>query len=347
VSRVPAGVLASLVLGTAVAAAPPDGAHDFDFNVGTWRTQIRRMADPFAGNSATIELEGTVTVRPLWEGRGQLEEIEAEGPAGHWEGLTLFLYDPAAHEWRQSFIGSSSGELSPAQVGGFRNGQGALYSQDTVAGRSILVRAAWSGISANAHHFEDAYSDDGGTSWHPAFSATLTRLAPGAPHSEAPPLTAAGADGQHDFDFDIGTWTTRTSRLLHPLSGSTQWVQLEGVTTVTPVWGGRANLAEFKADGPAGPLQLMSLRWFSPAARQWHLGFATPAVGALGIPADGVFRNGRGDFYDQEMIDGRTTLVRFSIWGITRDTAQSEQAFSRDGGKTWEVNWINRYTRRK
>lgn len=70
-------------------------------------------------------------------------------------------------------------------------------------------------------------------------------------------------------------------------------------------------------------------------------------MGTLGIPGVGAFKNGRAEFYDQEPINGKSVLVRFSIWGITPDTAQSEQAFSTDGGMTWEVNWINRYTRVK
>ena len=158
---------------------------------------------------------------------------------------------------------------------------------------------------------------------------------------------AAGAlrDGQHDFDFDFGNWKTHSSRLLHPLTGSTTWVDMDGVTIVKKVWDGRANLAEFKADGPAGHIELLSLRWYNPAAHQWSLDFATPNVGSLGIPCVGEFKNGRGDFYDQETINGRSILVRFSIWGITADTAQSKQAFSEDGGKTWETNWVNRYTR--
>jgi hypothetical protein len=76
-----------------------------------------------------------------------------------------------------------------------------------------------------------------------------------------------------------------------------------------------------------------------------NLDFATPNVGTLGIPGVGAFKNGRCDFYDYEPINGRSVLVRFSIWRITYDTAQSEQAFSDDGGKTWEVNWINKYAR--
>ena len=69
-----------------------------------------------------------------------------------------------------------------------------------------------------------------------------------------------------------------------------------------------------------------------PKAVRWH-------------PLRRSFKNGRGDFYDQESINGKTILVRFSIWGLTPDRAQSEQAFSDDGGKTWETNWVNKYTR--
>lgn len=163
--------------------------------------------------------------------------------------------------------------------------------------------------------------------------------------SADPPILAPLRDGAHDFDFDMGTWTTHSSRLMHPLSGSNEWVELDGVTVVSKVWDGRANLAEYRAEGAAGHVELLSLRWYSPTSRQWNLDFATPQVGTLGIPGVGEFKDGRADFYDQEEFNGRTILVRFSIWGISADTAQSEQAFSADGGKTWEVNWINRYSR--
>ena len=152
-------------------------------------------------------------------------------------------------------------------------------------------------------------------------------------------------DGQHDFDFDFGTWKTHSSRLLHPLTGSKAWADMDGLTIVKKIWDGRANIAEYKADGPAGQVELLSLRWYNPTAHQWNLDFATPNVGVLGVPAVGVFNNGRGDFYDQEEINGKYVLVRFSIWGVGTDKGQSEQAFSEDGGKTWEVNWVNRYER--
>jgi hypothetical protein len=334
------------------AATLRDGQHDFDFNFGVWHTHIRRILDPFSGSGKSMELNGTVTVRKVWGGQAQLEEIEAEGPNGHWEGLTLFLYNPQSHQWSQSFIDSKMGGLNSPTIGSFQDGRGELFSQDTFHGKSILVRGVWSGILPDSHRYEESYSNDGGKTWAPAFIAELTRekqaVTPASPVA-SPKTDAESAsvakDGQNDFDFDFGSWKTHSTRLLHPLTGSTKWVDMDGDTVVKKVWGGRANLAEYKADGPAGPVVLLSLRWFNPTTREWNLDFATPNVGTLGIPGVGEFKNGRGTYYDYEPINGRSVLVRFSIWKISPDTAQSEQAFSEDGGKTWEVNWINKYTR--
>jgi hypothetical protein len=328
-----------------------DGQHDFDFNFGVWKTHIKRVLDPLSGSNKSIELNGTVTVQQIWGGRAQWEEIEADGPNGHWQAMTLFFYNPEAHQWSQSFINSKIGELTPPLVGAFTDGRGELFSQDTFNGRSILVRAVWSDIKPDSHHFEESYSDNGGKTWAPAFIANLTREKSSPAASATTTDTGANQvgdarDGAHDFDFDFGTWKTHSSRLLHPLTGSKDWVEMDGVTVVKKVWGGKANLAEYKAEGPAGKVELMGLRWYNPTTHQWNIDFATPKRGALGsIPGVGEFKNGRGDFYDQESVNGKTILVRFSIWGITPDTAQSEQAFSADGGKTWETNWVNKYTR--
>jgi hypothetical protein len=157
------------------AIAPADGQHDFDFNIGVWKTHIKRILDPLSGSGTSIELNGTVTVRKVWDGRAQLEEIEADGPNGHWQGLTLFLYNPQAHQWSQTFANSKVGVLTPPLIGAFKDGRGELFSQEIVDGRSILVRAVWSDITPNSHHFEQSYSNDGGKSWAPAFIANLSR----------------------------------------------------------------------------------------------------------------------------------------------------------------------------
>ena len=149
-----------------------------------------------------------------------------------------------------------------------------------------------------------------------------------------------GQDGQHDFDWDLGTWKVHMRRLLHPLTGSTTWVEYNGTDVVRSLWGGRANLGEVEADGAAGHLRLLTLRLYNPQARQWSINIANSATGTLSPPAVGGFRNGRGEFYDQEPYDGRTILVRFGVSDITSNSCRFDQAFSTDGGKTWEVNLI-------
>jgi hypothetical protein len=156
---------------------------------------------------------------------------------------------------------------------------------------------------------------------------------------------ASQRDGQHDFDFEIGTWKTHLRRLLHPLTGSKTWVEYEGTTVVRKVWNGRANLVELQAEGPAGHFEGLNLRLYNPQAHQWSLNFANSSGGTLSQPTIGGFKNGRGEFFDQETLNGRAIFVRFVISDITPNSCRFEQAFSDDGGKTWEINWIATDTR--
>ncbi len=126
-------------------------------------------------------------------------------------------------------------------------------------------------------------------------------------------LAVTQRDGQHDFDFEIGTWNTHLRRLLHPLTGSTNWVEYEGTTVVRKVWDGRANLVELEADGPDGHFEGLNLRLYNPQAHQWSLNFASSSGGTLTQPTIGEFKDGRGEFYDQETLNGRTIFVRFVI----------------------------------
>jgi len=152
-------------------------------------------------------------------------------------------------------------------------------------------------------------------------------------------------NGAHDFDFNIGTWKTHISRLQHPLTGSKTWIQYEGTSVIRKVWDGRANLVELEADSAAGHIEALSLRLYNPQSHQWSLNFSNSAGGTLGQPTIGGFKNGRGEFTDQETWNGRAVWVRFIISNVSPLLVKYEQAFSADGGKTWEVNWIAEDTR--
>ena len=171
--------------------------------------------------------------------------------------------------------------------------------------------------------------------------AFLICLAPLA--ADAAP--AARPDGAHDFDFEFGSWKATVRRLRDPFSEQKQWVEYTGPSIVRPVWHGRANLGEIELSGPAGKIQGSSFRLYDPATHEWRIHWTNANDGLIGSAMVGGFRDGRGEFYNQETIGTHTVLVRFIFSGITPRTFKLEQAFSSDGGKTWEANWLASFER--
>jgi hypothetical protein len=159
----------------------------------------------------------------------------------------------------------------------------------------------------------------------------------------AQPLAAQ--NHQHDFDFEFGAWKAQVSRLVHPLSGSHTWVDYDGTSVVRKIWGGRANLGELEVDGAGGHLEGLTLRLYDPHTQLWSIRFSNGIDGKLSVASVGRFENGRGEFFDREIINGRSVSVRFVFLDVTPASFHVEQSFSPDGGKTWEKNWIATFTR--
>lgn len=152
-------------------------------------------------------------------------------------------------------------------------------------------------------------------------------------------------DDSRDFDFLFGRWIVHNRRLRERLEGCTVWDEYEGTLVARPIWGGKANLDEYEAEGPAGRTQALTLRLFDPRSRQWRIHWGVKATGMLDNPMIGSFQNGRGEFYDQELFKGRSIFSRF-IWTVPSPaTCRWEQAFSADGGTTWETNWVMEFRR--
>jgi ketosteroid isomerase-like protein len=178
-----------------------------------------------------------------------------------------------------------------------------------------------------------------------AFWGLGAATASGAPASGAP---ASGAelqsqrDGGHDFDWEFGTWNTHVRVLRNPLSGQPpDWAEYQGTSVVRPVLGGRFNLVELSVAGARGRIEGASLRLYEPQSHRWSLNYSNAGNGELTAPVYGAFDGrGRGTFLANDSLDGRPILVRFIITVVSNNEAHFEQAYSADGGKTWEVNWI-------
>jgi hypothetical protein len=334
-------------------SAERDGPHDFDFELGSWKIHLKRRLHPLTGSTQWVEFDGTSVTRKVWKGRAELEQFETNGASGHIEGLTLRLYDPESHQWRLYWANSKDGTIGQPMVGEFRNGRGEFYDQESFNGKVIFVRYIWSEITPNSAHFEQSFSDDGGKTWEANWITDQTSVNEDTDEGPGPWGDAgmhAGAEEpspQHAFDFEFGSWDAHLKRLLHPLTGSNTWATYDGSSVVHTMWNGRANLGEFEVTSATMHLEGLSLRLYNPQTRQWSIYWASSSDGILTPPLIGQFKEGRGQFFDQEMSQGKSIYARFIFSDLSMNSFRLEQAFSEDGGTTWEPNWIVSFTRRK
>jgi hypothetical protein len=191
------------------------------------------------------------------------------------------------------------------------------------------------------------------TSVFPALLVALVVAPPPATAQTTAPASASAAaprDGSHDFDWMVGSWKADLKRLVKPLTGSTTWVEFEGTQTTTNILNGKAVMDEFIVDSAATKtrIEALTIRLYNPANQTWSIYWANAQNGAFSMPPTvGRWKDGRGEFYDHEEWNGRWILVRYVWSDVTPTSAHFEQAFSEDGGKTWEVNWISNVRRAK
>jgi hypothetical protein len=151
-------------------------------------------------------------------------------------------------------------------------------------------------------------------------------------------------NGAGDFDFFAGTWNSVQRKLVKPLADCTEWLETAATTRCWQVFGGTANVDEvhFPDWGYTG----LSIRLFNPQTAQWSIYWASSRNGDLGLPpVVGRFADGVGLFYCEESYDGKDITTRYKWSDITATTARWEQAFSLDGRRKWETNWVADFSR--
>jgi len=152
---------------------------------------------------------------------------------------------------------------------------------------------------------------------------------------------------QTDFDFLVGEWDVKNRRRTRILAEDDTWYRFDAVATARPLWNGLGNTDEIVADEtPVGPVRGATVRLYDEATGLWRLYWASARDGRIGEPVVGGFENGVGRFYGHEVLDGRAVFVRY-IWdAIAPGACRWQQAFSPDGGATWETNWVMEFARR-
>ncbi|MDO9337758.1 MAG: hypothetical protein Q7T61_15295 [Caulobacter sp.] len=166
---------------------------------------------------------------------------------------------------------------------------------------------------------------------------TVQRLSPTARSLIQGPAPAT--DGRKDFDFLIGSWRVKHRRLKARLAGSTDWVPFEGWCQCRKTMGGLGNVDDNVLNIPGGAYGAVGVRRFDAKLNRWSIWWLDARYPDIDKPVHGGFRDGVGTFVGEDVFEGRPILVRFTWSKITPSTAHWSQAFSPDGGATWEVNW--------
>jgi hypothetical protein len=150
-----------------------------------------------------------------------------------------------------------------------------------------------------------------------------------------------------DFDFLFGHWRVEHRRLKERLVGDTEWENFGGTCSAYPLLGGAGNVDDHVIELPGGSYRAASLRSFHPASGHWTIWWLdgrTPHK--LDAPIVGSFRDGVGTFFGDDSWQGKPVKIRFQ-WTQTPKGPQWEQAFSGDGGVSWEANWVMGFVRAK
>jgi hypothetical protein len=153
-----------------------DGQHDFDFSIGTWRTELSRLLNPLSGSNEWVEYEGTSVTRKIWDGRANLLELDIEGPTGRLVALSLRLYNPESRQWSLNYANVNGGTMATPVIGEFRDGRGEFYTQETFNERVIFVKFVITKITDDSWRYEQSFSDDGGKTWEANWIAVDTLM---------------------------------------------------------------------------------------------------------------------------------------------------------------------------
>lgn len=323
-----------------------DHRQDWQWLVGNWNVWHRRLKERLAGSDDWAEFGGKSACWLTLGGLGTIDDNILDLPGGEYRGFGIRAFDPATGQWSIWWVdGRNPAVIDPPVVGRFDKDEGVFTGRDRFKGQDVAVRFRWHDVHGTRPHWDQGFSTDGGRNWEINWRNYFTRT-----HAVPTPLPLlhdrAPMPNGRDFDFLVGTWKIRHRRLKKRLAGSREWIDFDGRFANWPVLGGRGNAGDNIMNFPGAPFRGVGVRTLDPATGEWlswWLDGRNPAT--IAPPMRGNFANGVGTFIGDDHFEGRPIRARVLWSRITRTSARWEQAFSADGGQSWETNWISDFER--
>jgi len=327
-------------------AMPDNPTRDFDFLFGSWRVRHRRLKARLKGSTEWIEFDGSSAAQPVLDGLGNVDDNVIDLPGAPYRAATLRSFDPQTKRWAIWWFDERYPHAHGVPVvGGFESGVGTFFADETFEDKPIKVRFIWSRITPTSAQWEQAFSPDGGRTWETNWLMNFART--GSAHIVPPlPERSRETPGLDSFDSHMGAWRARHRRMKERLADNTEWIEFDGSCVMQPLVGGAANMDDNVFNMPGGAFRGVSMRVFDPKTKTWAIWWLDSRYPhTLDPPMIGSFEDGVGAFFADETFNGRPIKVRFLWSNITATTRQWEQAFSPNGGRTWETNWTTHFTR--
>ncbi|MGH8199819.1 MAG: hypothetical protein ACREVO_05570 [Steroidobacteraceae bacterium] len=331
-----------------------DGSHDFDFFFGSWVLHNRRLHSPVLSSNEWAQFDATDVARPLPGGLGNEDIYQANYPKKGFVGLTVRLYGRATGLWRIYWIDNqnSHGDVGEPNVGRWHGNVGIFDEHLMVQGKPAIDRYTWTRFGSGSKitaHFAESLSIDGGKTWKVVYANDIVRGPPmaaaaGSAADQGPIAVAGVRDGSHDFDFEYGKWRMPNHRLVTRLAGSHDWADFVSCDEGEPLPG--IGDQDVYRTGYWPGFVGMTVRTYDPQSGLWRLYWFDNRFsnGVMEPPVAGKFHGNVGVFDGKDTYNGKPVIVRF-VWTVnpkgSKVVAKWRQAFSPDGGKTWEVNWRN------
>jgi hypothetical protein len=335
----------SLVLaGRRAFAGEADPRRDWAWLEGNWKVEHRRLRRRLARDIHWDHFAGDSAVWMTLDGLGTVDDNLLHLPGGDYRAMGIRAYDPASRRWSIWWLdGRNPTRIDPPVTGRFEGDTGMFTGIDSFDGRPIDVRFQWRGIHGPRPHWQQSFSPDGGANWEMNWENFFTRSAA----TPTPlPLRTETDRAPDDWAFLAGRWAVRHRKLRKRLAGSQDWDLFGGTFVNWPTLGGNGNAGDNLMEAPSGTFRGLGFRAWDPATREWlswWLDGRNP--GQIGKPLRGRFVDGIGTYLSDDEHEGRPVKARVTWSRITGKTARWEQAFSADGGVTWEVNWTSDFTR--
>ena len=340
----------------ATAPLDRDGSHDFDFLYRPYFVHNRIRKRPVLDSQGWTKFDSTDEAWALPGGLGDEDLFRSNYPRKGFVRMTIRLYDRATGLWRIYGVDNldSHGDTGAPNVGRWQGNVGTFDEPLMLQGKPAIDRYTWTKLDGHSQikaRFEESLSMDGGATWKPVYVAEIipsaSPLASSASAAEEnlQPAAANVRDGSHDFDFESGKWRMPNHRLVTRLAGSHDWADFVSCAQAWLLPGGLGNMDVYRTSYWPNFVG-MTFRTYDPQTGLWRLYWFDNrfARGAMEPPVVGKFDGNAGVFEGRDTFNGKPIIMRF-VWTLnpkgSKVVAKWRQAFSPDGGKTWEVNWRN------